>query len=340
MDERGKRVLKALIDLYIEKGEPIGSLTIAERLGNIYSPSTIRNVLSNLEKEGFLVHPSVSSGRIPTDKALRFFVENLMERRDDVDIEVSISGKLKDIIDKVLDIKDLAKLATSALSECTNQVAFMVFPITERLVIRRVYFVPVADDVVMVVATMDKGFVMSGLVRFGERVSSFDLDRLSNIINTEFSGKTVEEIERGALVKIERDIADYYSTLKKLRTLYSAFVSMIEDFNGEMYIEGTSNILLWLDIVESVEKLKELARSIEDRKRILKIVRRFIKENKWLAIGSEIGDEGLDDLVMVISDCRGKLFDGVIGIFAPKKVNYSFVIPLVEKTARCISGIL
>ncbi|MEO0279048.1 MAG: hypothetical protein ABIM21_07245 [candidate division WOR-3 bacterium] len=115
MDERGKRVLKALIDLYIEKGEPIGSLTIAERLGNIYSPSTIRNVLSNLEKEGFLVHPSVSSGRIPTDKALRFFVENLMERRDDVDIEVSISGKLKDIIDKVLDIKDLAKLATSAL---------------------------------------------------------------------------------------------------------------------------------------------------------------------------------------------------------------------------------
>ncbi|MGB9808366.1 MAG: hypothetical protein ACPLSJ_07395, partial [Thermosulfidibacteraceae bacterium] len=177
MDERKKKILKTLIDTYLDTGEPVGSLVLSSKLGGIYSPATIRNVLGELERNGYLYHTSVSSGRIPTDKGLRYFVEILMDFKDISGIEEILKKNLGSLNREAVDTKELLKKVISFISDYTKQLAFSTIPLTSKLVVKKVDLVKVSDEAFIMVVTFEKGIVVSKLLKFDEEIGSKDLER-------------------------------------------------------------------------------------------------------------------------------------------------------------------
>ena len=340
MDERKKKILKMVVSTYLETGEPVGSLVLSVKLDRRYSPATIRNILMDLEKEGYLYHTSASSGRIPTDKGLRYFIENLIdfERKDRV--EGVIREKFEKLILDAVDAKDLIKKVVSFVSDYTNQLAFFMVPLTDKLEIRKIDAVRISREAFVMVVALEKGIVVSKVLKFDEEIKSEELEKLVAIMNSEFIGKTIGDIEKLTLKRIREGLSYARSMLSKLEIVLEVISNIIEEFEGEVIVGGLPNVFSWLDFIDDVEKIRLLMKDIEDRRKILRIVRRFIRENKKVIIGSEIEDELFKDTSIVLSDCRGSVLDGVIGLVVPKKTDYSFIVPFVEKTANYIAKLI
>ncbi len=342
MEERSREILKEVISVHIETGEPVGSRTVAKRMNFKFSPATIRNVMADLEEMGYLAQPHTSAGRVPTDLGYRYYVDHLMSLKPVTEIMERLENLLTKEMEKAKDVEDILKIASRFLSKYTDHVGLLFIPKIKVLSVKSVNFVRLAEKTVLVVFISESGIVQHKVVKTEEDYSQEQLNRFSSYINSEFSGKSLAEVKKALLEQMKEEKQEYDNLFAKAVELSKKAMSILDKEGFEVHLEGTSNILKHKEFVENVEKLKEIFKAFEEKSKIVKLIDKCLKEEGvTVIIGKEAQAEEFKDLALILTPCiyKERSF-GTLGLVAPKRVDYSFAIPLVQKTSEYIKEIL
>lgn len=331
MDERKKRILQAVVDEYVNTAEPVSSSALVEKYGLNYSSATVRNELAELEKNGYLDKTHTSSGRVPSEKGYRFYVDELI-KEDDISVEEMkyIQSKLST---KVNEIEDLAKIATTTLSEITHYTTVAIGPKVETQLIEEIKFVLLGSRMLMVVIVTDSGLVKETIIKYDEDITQSQVETLNNLFNTKLKGKPLSKIDKPMEEYILSEINYSIDVIKPIIDQINKIVEEAET----IYLEGT-NKSFDLPEFKSLEIAKNFINVLDEKELMLDILDSGMAEDINVYIGDENDKEELKDFsVVTFKHSVGDKELGTIGIIGPKRMNYSKVISVMKYISKKIS---
>ena len=340
LDERPREILKLIIRSYVTSGEPVGSRTLAKTMEWKFSPATIRNIMADLEEEGYLAQPHTSAGRIPSEKGYRFYVDNLAE-----------SGKLTKSDERYISRmlaesespEDVMSRTSFVLSTISKNVGIVVAPPMAATVLKHIEFVDLTDGKILVIFVSTSGLLQRKLIRVGERYTQEDLDKAGRYLVEKFSGKTLTEIrnELLRLMQVERSLFDrMLSLLQTWRdSLDQEPVSA-----GSVYLQGTANIISQPEFAD-VERMRTLFQMFEEKGRLVKILNECITSSPpdgvRIAIGSELGVPDMRDFTLITSSYASTdQTTGFLGIIGPTRMEYERAISIVGYLSRLVGEMI
>lgn len=337
LDERRREVLRALIRLHIETGEPVGSESLSRALNRALSPATLRNVMADLEAMGYLDHPHTSAGRIPTDEGYRFYVDALMGPQP------LRPGEQRQIDEELRGTDASAERtmerASQLLSRLSRHVGFVLLPEISRASFRHIDFVPLAHPRILVVMVSASGLVTHRVIEHTERLASEELQACANYLNGHFAGMTLDEIRTHLLQLMGEEKALYDSLLQKVVALGELAFEVPEA--GNVFVDGASNILAHLKF-EDGERLRSLLRTFEEKGRLVRLLNACLSgDGIRVLIGHENPAPDLKDLSLVTARCTidGEQGPG-LGVVGSTRMEYAHVVALVDHVARAVSDAL
>jgi heat-inducible transcriptional repressor len=331
LNERGKKVLNAVVQSYIENPCPVGSRFVTKMYAFNLSSATIRNIMADLEDLGFLKQPHTSAGRIPTDKGYRFYVDSLKRRHrlDDAFME-TLKHRIETLRD---DIDDLLKEATLLLSEMSHNLVFAIPLMPGKFTLNRIQLYLYRGSRIVAVILTNEGIIKNKILDSDLGLAQKELNRISDFLNSEFEGCTIDEI-RSALVKqfsMEKAVCD-------------SLISRAIEICGETLTFQSNDIILTgiselLGLPEFTSKIDEVVRTLEDKQRIMRLLEGLSSaEGVNVVIGSENPDKMLRDLSIITASYKlGGRSLGSVGMIGPTRMDYSRVIPMVDIAAKLIS---
>ena len=338
LDERRKEVLRSLIQLHIESGEPVGSESLSRVLNRSLSPATLRNIMSDLEALGFLDHPHTSAGRVPTDEGYRVYVDTLMGRRPlHPGDAAAITQELRPVegsVDQVME------KASQLLSRLSRHVGFVLAPDIARTSFRHVDLVSLAHPRVLVVMVSTSGIVTNKVIEVEDRLTPEELQACANYLNAHYAGMSLSEIRTQLLKLMTEEKALYDSLLKQVVALGErAFAA--EPEAASVYLDGASNMLSQPEF-EDLERMRALFRTFEEKGRLVRILNACITgDGIRVLIGHENSDPELQDLSLVTTTCRVDGEPGFgVGVLGSTRMQYAHVVSLVDHVARAVADVL
>jgi heat-inducible transcriptional repressor len=336
LDERGREVLKTLIQLHVLTGEPVGSETLARALERQHSSATLRNVMAELERLGFLDHPHTSAGRVPTDDGYRFYVDSLMSHQplppqDAAAIAAGLrapEGAPSQVLEK----------ASSLLSRLSHNVGFVVAPDLAQTRFARIDLVRLPFPRILVVLVSATGFVTQKVIAVEEDLSPEDLQTCANYLNAHFTGMPLGAVRARLLELMQEEKALYDSLLKRVVSVgEQAFAA--DDSSANVFIGGASNIVGRPEF-EDIGRMRQLFQTFEEKGRLVKILSACISgQGVRIVIGHENPDPELRDLALValgLDDEPGLS----LGVLGSTRMEYPRTIALVEHVARAVQKAL
>jgi len=320
MTLREQEILHALVECYIQTGEPVASRTIARKSRDRLSAATVRNVMADLYDEGYLAQPHTSAGRVPTEKAFRSYVQSLARAR----LQASEFKRVRGELSQMDTMEARVELSSRLLTEMTRGVGITAAIPASSRTLDQIELVSLADRrVLMIVVTRDR-MVRNRVVALDELVSQDDLASIRNYINRNFSGWTLTDIRSDLERRLEQQNAAYDALLKLVTLLYSKGLLDIEP-SPEIHMEGASN-LVGLDLRLTRDKLRELFHTLEEKKRMLQLLDRFLEQpGGELAVQVGLADAhpsmGELSLIGVAIPLEGGL-SAKIAVLGPMRMNY------------------
>lgn len=331
MDERKKKILQAVIDEYVGSAEPVSSSALVEKYNLKYSSATVRNELAELEKSGYLDKTHTSSGRVPSEKGYRFYVDELI-KEDDISLEEMkyIQSKLDA---KVNEIEDLAKIATTTLSEITHYTTVAIGPKPEKQIIEEIKFVLLGSRMLMVVIVTDSGLVKETIIKYDEDITQNQVETLNNLFNAKLKGKPLSKIDKPMEEYILSEITYSVDVIKPIIEQ----INHIVEEAGTIYLEG-ANKAFDLPEFKSLEIAKNFVNVLDEKELMLDILDSGMAKDINVYIGDENDKEELKDFsVVTFKHSVGDKDLGTIGIIGPKRMNYSKVISVMKYISKKIN---
>ena len=330
-------VLELIMERYINFAEPIGSGTIAKTIKDRLSPATIRNVMVDLEEQGFLYKPHVVAGRIPTYKAYRYYVNRLsaLKAPGKKDLQ-ALENMLKPHYSYIGEIMGDASKVLAAISKYTS---IVVEPKVDMMLFKEVEFVKLSSRTVLAVFVTSSGMVHTRMVSTDEEFDKAMLNSMKAYMNEKFSGAPFYTLKQGILEDIRKDRENYSKLLSKIKETLETIID--EEDTREIYMEGTSKII-GVPGFSDIDRLKGLFQAFEKKEKLLKLIDECLKEEGiHVIIGSESDFKEMSDMSIITSTYRvGEKSFGVLGVIGPIRMNYSKLIPLVTHAAKTITNIL
>ncbi len=337
LDERNKRVLFAVIQCYINTPGPVGSRVVTKKYSFGLSPATIRNIMSDLEEMGYLRQPHTSAGRVPTDIGYRYYVDsiNSEERLVDEDF-VGELGRRVELLKK--DIDAFLDEAAKMLSSLSHYIGITMSPNSGSTTLTRLELIKYRNNRVAVVLFTDEGLIKNTVVTMDSDVSQRDLNRIASYINSEFSGRTIEEIRKVVVNDLAREKVICDGLISQAMKICNAVFSSSP---GNIYISGLSEVLALPDFCD-VDRIKELLKTIEDKRIVVGLLDKIADaEGPQVFIGSENPLDEMKKFSLVAATYReGKRPIGAVGIIGPTRMNYPQAISIVDMTAKYITRML
>jgi heat-inducible transcriptional repressor len=339
-DERPREILTLIIRSYITSGEPVGSRTLAKALEWKLSPATIRNIMSDLEDEGYLAQPHTSAGRIPSEKGYRFYVDNLP---DNGRLSKSDERYISRMLAESDTPEDVMSRASVVLSTISRNVGIVVAPPMAATVLKHIEFVNLSDGKILVIFVSTSGLLQRQLIRVGERYSQEELDKAGRYLVEKFSGKTLTEIRNELLrmMQVERSLFDRMLSLLETwhETLDQGTIAA-----DSVYLQGTANIISQPEFAD-VERMRMLFQMFEEKGRLVKILNECISsghsDGVKIAIGSELGVPDMRDFTLITSSyASSDHTTGFLGIIGPTRMEYERGISIVGYLGRLIGGMI
>jgi len=337
MTEREIDILHSIVESYIQTGEPVASRTIARHRKDNLSPATVRNVMADLCDGGYLSQPHTSAGRIPTEKAFRSYVQSLARSR----LLIAELQRLRGELSLLTTMEARVERSSHMLMEMTSSVGITAAIPTSSQTLDQVELIGLSDHrVLMVVITRDRT-VRNRVVSLGEPVSQDELASIRNYLNRNFSGWTLSAIHTELKHRIEQQSAAYDELLKKLTLLYSKGLLDI-DVAPEVHLEGASN-LVGLDLHLTREKLRELFHTLEEKKRILHLLDRFLEQpGGELAVHVGLADVHPSMRELSLIGISIPLAGGVsakIAVLGSMRMNYGKAMSAVYHVGQAFRGL-
>ena len=346
-DVRGQIVLSAIINEHLITGEPIGSKVIAEKFANAagLSSATIRNVMSELEDLGLLEQPHTSAGRVPTDKGYRFYVDNLLG-------VLSLSDEDLRLINRELGVSEnewteapdkIMERTSQLLSALSQNVGIVVSPSLAKDRLQHIEFVNLSEKRILVIMVSAPNIVHNKIIRLKETFKDEELNRTARYLNAEFGGKSLAEIRAEILKLMHEETALFDKLLQTAMIICSQSIEGDEDTLGDVYIDGTSNILSRGDFAD-LERLRELLKTIEEKSRFVQILTECIEQDHTLKgkvqviIGSENTDASLQNCTLITAPYRYGEREtlGTLSVLGPTRIEYARMISIVSYVAKIL----
>ncbi len=324
---REREVVYSVVEAYTETGEPVASRTVAKSRKDALSPASIRNVMADLVEEGYLEQPHTSAGRVPTEKAFRLYVQSLAAgKRPVIDREL-----LKADLGGAKSVEGRIERASHLLMEITRNIGIAAAIPTSSQTLEQVELLKLADRrVLMVVVTRDR-VVRDRVVFVPEDISQDELSSIRNYLNVNFCGWTLSEARQELRRRLEQESAAYDAILRRVMVLYGKGLLEV-DWAPEIYMEGTAN-LVGLDLHLTREKMRELFRALEEKKRMLGLLDRFLEQPSG-ELGVQIGLAEAHPAMKALSliGFNAVMPGGLsakIAVLGPMRMNYERVMSAV-----------
>lgn len=343
LNERAQDVLKALIQEFVQDGKPVGSRRLAKNYWERLSSATIRNVMADLEKVGFLTQPHTSAGRVPTAKAYRFYVDSLSDTRQLTAREVD---RIKRSLEQETDPGELMNKTSQVLSTLSNNVGFVLAPPVSRAAMKHIKFVRIAKRRILVVLVTSSGLVQHRLIQIDQDLSQGELNQAGRYLVAHFEGRTLLEIRLELLRLMLEEKSLYDRMLQNVTLLGTASLAQYEgedDEESEVYLGSTARMMQKPELAD-IKKMTVLFETFEEKSRLVKIVTECLKANSsgpTVRIGLEKHIPGMRDWTLISSPY---LYDqkamGSLGILGPSRMEYDKAISLVDYVAKLFGKLL
>ena len=332
MDNRKKKILQAIIEEYIDTAEPVSSGSIVKKYGLDLSSATIRNEMADLEKVGYIEKPHTSSGRVPSAKGYRLYVDELMNDKKISLSEIKyIQSKL---MAKVNEIEDLTKIATSTISEVTHYTTVAIGPRTKIQNIEEIKFVLLGSRMLMAVILTDTGIIKETIIKLNQNITEEQVETLNFMFNNKLKGKPLEWIDK----PLEEYIFSHMNySLEVIKPIMEQLNKAINE-EEKIYLEG-ANKAFDLPEFKSLEIARKFINVIDQKEIVADLLNTGFAKDINVYIGSENDNEKLKDFSIITFKHRYKNKDlGTIGIIGPTRMDYSKVISVMKYISKKLNG--
>ena len=339
LDDRKLKVLYAIIDNYIHTADPVGSRTIWKQYDLGVSSATIRNEMSDLEELGYLNKPHSSAGRIPSDKAYRLYVNNLMEEEQDQK-NIRENLKIKEILNnETKEFEKIIQNSAKILSAITNYTAIVASPKMKNSLIKNIQLVSLDELGILIVIVCNNGIVKKTIYKLDNVIEQDELNILTNFLNHRFKGRYIEDLIKNLKKEIMAEIYE-------LKGLIDNILPVIEDsmenlISMDLYSDGITNILNFPEY-NSVDKAREFIDFIENKSLLLDILySESIENGIKIIIGNENTQSPIKDISIITGtySIDGKTL-GKIGLIGPTRMNYIGLANTINIFSKSISDML
>ena len=339
LPDRSRRLLATLVREYIETGEAVSSQVLARESSLGVSSATVRNLLAQLEEMGFVYQPHTSAGRVPTDRAYRVFVDQLLEGRKPARPSATVEIRLRQQADRSPLMGDLLSDVSHHVARAARVVAFAISD-NEGAILQRIEFVLLGAQRVLVVVVASDGKVTQKAIEFDGALHSDDLVRAANYLNTEFAGMPLLDVRDAVAARLEMDRSLYDELLRRALRLAQA---SLEDISRQQAfsVEGASALIETGADGVSLATLRALLEMMDQKERMLHLLNEYIDgPGLTVIIGAEHTAPGLRPFSLIAATAVDGGATRTVGVIGPTRIDYSRTITLVDGTTQAVSRVL
>ena len=327
LTDRQHIILKAIIQNYLETGEPVGSRTLSKSTDLNLSSATIRNEMADLEDMGYIFQPHTSAGRIPSDKGYRLYVDMLMADKEQelLDLKNVVLEK-SDKVDKVL------KQAARVLANNTNYATMISAPINHKNTLKFIQLSQVDPEQIVAVIVMTGNVIKNKIIEVDEELGNETMLKLNMLLNTSLNGMSIEEINLGLIARLKEQAGIHSKVISDVLDAVADIIHVEDDM--EIYTCGATNIFKYPELSDK-QSAQEIISAFEEKQQLAELVTETLSNEKNTGIQVYIGDE---TPVKTMKDCSvvtatyelGEGMRGTIGIIGPKRMDYEHVMKTLQ----------
>ena len=327
LGERKLTILKAIIQNYLETGEPVGSRTLSKYTDLNLSSATIRNEMADLEDLGYIFQPHTSAGRIPSDKGYRLYVDMLMEEK-----EHEITELRNTMLEKSDKVDQVLKQAAKVLAVNTNYATMVSAPVNSRNTLKFIQLSQVDQEQIVAVIVMNGNVIKNKIIQVGEVLASETLLKLNMLLNTTLNGMSIEQINLGLIARLKEQAGIHSRVISDVLDAVAEIIHVADDM--EIYTSGATNIFKYPELSDK-QSAQEIISAFEEKQQLADLVTETLASEENHGIQVYIGDE---TPVKTMKDCSvvtatyelGEGMKGTIGIIGPKRMDYEHVMKTLK----------
>lgn len=336
LSDRQLLILQVIIDDFIRTAQPVGSRSIAKKEGISFSPATIRNEMADLEDLGFLEKTHSSSGRVPSEKGYRFYVDHLLAptKLDNKEIE-----DIRSIFaHRIYELEKVVQKSAQILSDLTNYTSIVLGPQMNDTIIKQMQIIPISQDTAVALIVTDTGHVESRTITIPNGFNPSDLEKMANILNEKLKGVSLADLQDRLYSEVasllKRHISDYEQLLAILGSSFD------HSHKGEkIYFGGKTNMLSQPEF-NDVGKIRSIMKMIEQEDLLYTMLKNHSKGIS-ITIGHENQFQEMQDCSLITTTYSiGDQRMGTIAILGPTRMEYSRVVSLLDTISKDLSIVL
>lgn len=326
LDDRKMKILQTIIKTYLETGEPVGSRTISKYADLNLSSATIRNEMADLEDLGYIIQPHTSAGRIPSDKGYRWYVDMLMEEKEQEVTEIK-----EQMLQKADKMDQLLKQAAKVLAANTNYATMISAPTYNRNKLKFIQLSQVDENQIIAVIVMEGNIIKNKIITVEENLGNETLLKLNMLLNTNLNGISIEEINLGMIARLKEQAGIHSEVISDV---LDAVANVIQVDDLEIYTSGATNIFKYPELSDK-QSAQEIISAFEEKQQLANIVTQTLadEENRGIQvyIGNETPVQNMKDCSVVTATYElGEGMQGTIGIVGPKRMDYEHVMKTLK----------
>ena len=327
LTDRQHIILKAIIQNYLETGEPVGSRTLSKSTDLNLSSATIRNEMADLEDMGYIFQPHTSAGRIPSDKGYRLYVDMLM-----ADKEQELSDLKNVVLEKSDKLDKVLKQAARVLANNTNYATMISAPINHKNTLKFIQLSQVDPAQIVAVIVMTGNVIKNKIIEVDEELGNETMLKLNMLLNTSLNGMSIEEINLGLIARLKDQAGIHSKVISDVLDAVADIIHVEDDM--EIYTCGATNIFKYPELSDK-QSAQEIISAFEEKQQLAELVRESLSNEEYTGIQVYIGDEAP---VKTMKDCSvvtatyelGEGMRGTIGIIGPKRMDYEHVMKTLQ----------
>ncbi len=328
LSDRKLKILHAIIQNYLETGEPVGSRTISKYTDLNLSSATIRNEMADLEEMGYIMQPHTSAGRIPSDKGYRLYVDMLMEEK-----EQELSEMQEQMLDKADKMDQLLRQAAKVLANSTNYATMVSTPMNNENKLKFIQLSMVDDEQIIAVIVLGGNVIKNKIIDIDEPISNENLLKLNMLLNTTLNGMSIEEINLGLIARLKEQAGIHSEVVGNVLDAVADVIQVDDDM--QIYTSGATNIFKYPELSDN-QSAQEIISAFEEKQQLSELVTQTLSQEDNTGIQVYIGDE---TPVKTMKDCSvvtatyelGDGMKGTIGIIGPKRMDYEHVLKSMKR---------
>jgi heat-inducible transcriptional repressor len=339
LNDRERQILQCVVHSYITTAEPVGSRAVVKRFELGLSPATVRNAMADLEDKGYLEQKHTSSGRVPTDRGYRYYVNHLMQVQ-----ELTLSERQRidqELNQRLSDADEVLRHTSHLLALLSHQAGIAEVPGDAKAHVQRIELFPLGPARLALLIVDNLGRVRTMNVQGDEDFHLGDLLVLSRFLNEHLHGVTVDDLAS----TMEKRLRSFMDDQRRLAEQALRVLSLVPAHRAEqLYLEGATHLFEQPEF-KDIERAQQVFGLLDHRERVVELLRAEAAGREWspstVIIGGEGGARGLGEISVIASpySVNGRQV-GVIGVLGPRRMQYSRLTAMVDYTAQMVSRIL